>query len=255
MTIEIISASRLEKPLETEMSFFTEKTDEYLWYHSQIEKARSLPTETADVFLLDRAEPRTSLIRALQIISSETSDDDMNIRLIVPDEPEAYRPPEEFELFPYDYDADVCYEAGFNGAPSAYEPAHILGMVTSDFAITGRKQFKVETTFSDHLFKLIDTKGLRDSDVYKNANIDRRLFSRLRQPDYHPSKNTVLALAIAMKLNIAETDILLEKAGYALSDSLLADQIVSYYIEEQIYDINEINTTLYSYDQKLLGSL
>ena len=253
MTIEIISAGRLEKPLESESPFFTEKTDDFLWYHSQIEKARELEAETADVFLLDRADPRTSLIRALKIISYETAHDDMSIRLIVPYEPERYRPAEDFLHKGRRYDSDICYESSFDGAHLDYDVHPAFSMIGSDSAYSGRKQFRVETTFSDYLFKLIDKKELKDSTVYRRANIDRRLFSKLRQADYHPSKNTVLALAIALKLNMAETDILLEKAGYALSDALIADQIVSYYIEEENYDIDEINSTLYSYDQKLLG--
>jgi len=113
-----------------------------------------------------------------------------------------------------------------------------------------------DTSFSETLMSLIRSKGLKDSSVYNKANIDRRHFSKIRTGEIKvPKKQTVLALAIALELDILGTNNLLEKAGYSLSRSILCDVIVRYYIEKKNYDIFEINCALFDYDQPLLGSL
>ncbi|MDO4860616.1 MAG: macro domain-containing protein [Bacillota bacterium] len=114
---------------------------------------------------------------------------------------------------------------------------------------------KMDKSFSDYLFDLIDRSGMKDPDVYKKANIDRKLFSKIRSnPDYRPSKRTAVALAIALELNLDETLDLLKKVGYTLSDSDIFDLIIRFFIERGEYDINEINCALYKYDQPLLGA-
>ncbi len=107
--------------------------------------------------------------------------------------------------------------------------------------------------FCELLFSYIDQKGMTDSQFYHKANMDRRLFSKLKQKDYHPSKNTILSCAIALELDLDETNKLLESAGYALSRSLLFDSILIYCIEKKEYDIFTINEILYFYDQPILG--
>lgn len=109
--------------------------------------------------------------------------------------------------------------------------------------------------FSATLLKLVDLKGMKDADVYKAANLDRRHFSKIRSnPAYAPQKQTVLALAIALKLNRQETEGLLARAGYALSGSQIGDVIIGCFIDEKRYDINLINISLLYYDQKTLGT-
>ena len=113
---------------------------------------------------------------------------------------------------------------------------------------------EVGETFHEMLFLKIDLSGMTDVEVYKRANMDRKLFSKIRSnPAYHPRKQTVLALAIALKLDLEETIDLLSRAEYALSPGNKGDLIVKYFIEQGIYDIQTINFALYEYDLPTLG--
>ena len=112
----------------------------------------------------------------------------------------------------------------------------------------------MDESFSEMLIRKIKEKGISEAKCYKDANIDRRLFSKIRCDKlYRPKKNTVLAFAIALNLSLEETKDMLHKAGFSLSHSNQADIIVEYYISKGNYDLMEINNALFDFDQVPIG--
>ena len=113
---------------------------------------------------------------------------------------------------------------------------------------------KEEMTFSEALLDWLIKKNLNDPDVYKKANIDRKLFSKIRKnPDYKPKKNTAIALALAMELDLEETKEFIGRAGYALTHSSKYDIIIEYFILQKNYNVFEINEVLFAYNYPLIG--
>ena len=140
-------------------------------------------------------------------------------------------------------------------------PSHSSAVPPQNDAETARAKAlddilgELDEPFNTTLLKLIDARGKTDAEVYKRANIDRKLFSKIRTgKGYTPGKRTILALAIALELNLQETDDLLKRAGYTLSHSRIFDVIVEFFIINKKYDIFEINEVLFKYDQPLLGA-
>ncbi|MBY6038207.1 hypothetical protein KUV80_16220 [Fictibacillus nanhaiensis] len=127
----------------------------------------------------------------------------------------------------------------------------IVHVELDDFIIENRKP-----TLQQVLFSFIDQKGIKDSEIYKKAGLDRKHFSKIRSiSGYHPKKHTVVALGLALELNEEDFDQLLQSGGYSLSESETSDLVIKFCLERKIFDVRQVNEYLDYFSLKTLGGL
>lgn len=209
-------------------------------YHNSLEKARDLGCESIAFPLISTGVYGFPKDEALKIAISEISnfllENEMEITLVVFDE-------KSFEL------SGKIFE-------------HVADLIDS-ISVKEKKRNaqslddmmeQVGVSFQEKLFQYIDESGLANKEVYTRANLDRKHFSKIQcNPDYHPKKNTALALCIALELDLEQSKDLLARAEWAFSPNKISDIIVAYFISNQEYDIAKINLALFKYHQQTLG--
>ena len=152
-------------------------------------------------------------------------------------------------------DRDVRYSLRDNYDSSSIDRA-VRSLSSTDSPLRALRTLEDNTnmSFVDKMLDYINIKHLRDSDVYKAAQVDRRLFSKIvSDRSYKPAKDTCIALSLALQLSLSEANDILSRAGYVLSHSSKRDVVIEYFFREQIYNLNDVNEILFRLEQKLIG--
>lgn len=203
--------------------------------------------------------PKDQALRiAIDTITSFLIEHDMLVYIVVFDK-SAFQISEKLFSDIASYIDDKYVDTHFDFARSrsdVYEESTVLGetQVLPKAVSLDEIVNQIDESFSQMLLRKIDEKGMTDAECYKKANVDRKLFSKIRNDmHYHPKKTTAIAFAIALELSMEETKDMLMKAGFALSHSNKFDIIIEYFIANGNYNIYEINEALFAFDQSLLG--
>ncbi|MBQ8606476.1 MAG: O-acetyl-ADP-ribose deacetylase [Clostridia bacterium] len=218
-------------------------------------KSVAFPLISAGVY----GYPKDQALRvAVDIISEFLFENEMDVYIVI-FERAAYKIGEKLFSDIKEYIDDNYVYENF----SRYESRRVIEELP-DFAMSAcaaapdgldEALLQIDESFSQMLMRKIDEKGMTDAQCYKKANIDRKLFSKIRSDvHYKPSKTTVIAFAISLELSLSETEDMLRKAGFALSHSNKFDIIIEYFIKNGNYNVFEINEALFAFDQSLLGA-
>ncbi len=152
-------------------------------------------------------------------------------------------------------DRDVQYSFRDNYDSQSIDRA-VRSLSSSDSPLKALRTSEINTnmSFVDKMLDYINIKHMRDSDVYKAAQVDRRLFSKIvSDRTYKPAKDTCIALSLALQLSLSEANDILSRAGYVLSHSSKRDIVIEYFFREHVYNLNDVNEILFRLEQKLIG--
>ena len=152
-------------------------------------------------------------------------------------------------------DRDVQYSFRDNYDSQSIDRA-VRSLSSSDSPLKALRTLEINTnmSFVDKMLDYINIKHMRDSDVYKAAQVDRRLFSKIvSDRTYKPAKDTCIALSLALQLSLSEANDILSRAGYVLSPSSKRDIVIEYFFREHVYNLNDVNEILFRLEQKLIG--